>query len=535
MKIKQETRTFISRRGFIKTAAVGASATVLAGFDAKGIAKNKTVDIGWDKEADVVVVGYGGAGIVAAITAHDEGAKVLVLEKAPSRGGGNTAMSFGQCSCPTNAKDAADYLYAGCGGLDPGGSLTPRDVIEAWAEEVCKNKEWWDKMGIEHKVMTKAWTEFTDLPGASAMIFLDPVGKGQAVFSTLDKHAKNRGIEVMFDSPATELIQDPDTKEILGVKTNSRGDEKKIKARKGVILCTGGFEFNEEMKKDFLKCYPMKFYGWKYNTGDSVKMAQMVGADLWHMDMCAGGSCAWFPEDTLDVGYAIGLRSNNYILVDRSGRRYANERDMGGHHKGWVRYSEFSLKEAGYTRIPTYMIFDETARKAGPINESFEFTGREILPAELGGYPPWSDDNMAEIEKGWIKKGDTIESLAAAIGGKVDPALLKKSLDSYNSYCSAGKDPEFGRDTRTLKPVEAPPFYAVPLYPGMVCTHGGARRNGKAQILNPYKKPIPRLYSAGSFGSVYGRIYSVTAGNIGEVCAFGRIAGRNAAAEKPWS
>jgi predicted oxidoreductase len=97
------------------------------------------------------------------------------------------------------------------------------------------------------------------------------------------------------------------------------------------------------------------------------------------------------------------------------------------------------------------------------------------------------------------------------------------------------QDPEFDRSARSLKPVETPPYYAVSLYPGMVCTHGGARRNGKAQILDPDHKPIPRLYSAGSFGSVYGRIYSVTAGNIGEVCAFGRIAGRNAAAEKPWS
>jgi hypothetical protein len=158
----------LSRRDFIRTTAVGLGATAMTGFGANNArAKDKSSVKKWDHEADVVVVGYGGAGIVAAITAHDAGAKVLVLEKAPFRGGGSTSMSFGQCASPSNAKDAADYLYAGCGGLNPSGSVTPREVIEAWAEEVCKNKEWFDKMGIEHKVMTKSRTEFMNLPGGT--------------------------------------------------------------------------------------------------------------------------------------------------------------------------------------------------------------------------------------------------------------------------------------------------------------------------------------------------------------------------------
>jgi len=538
MRYNKESKDVLSRRGFIKTAAVGVGATVLAGLDKKdsNAAQNKSIIDHWDREADVVVVGYGGAGIVTAITAHDAGAKVLVVEKAPFRGGGSTAMSFGQCSCPTNAKDAADYLYAACGGLNPAGPVTPRDVIEAWAEEVCKNKEFYDKMGIEHKTMGRAWTEFMKLPGASAMVVLDPPGRGKGLFETLEKHVKTRGIEVTFDSPATDLIQDPDTKQILGVKVKSKGEEKKIKARKAVVLCTGGFEFNEEMKKDFLKCYPMKFYGWKFNTGDGVKMAQKVGADLWHMDMLAGGNCTWFPDDPVNTGYTVGARTSNFIWVNKFGSRYCNEREWAmEHHKGWTIFSEFSFAEPGYSRIPTYLIFDETEMKNGSIYESFESIGREILPTELGGHPSWSKDNKAEVEKGWIKKGDTLEDLAAAIGAQMDPSLLKTSVETYNGYCAAGKDLQFGRPASSLKPLETPPYYAVPLYPGLVCTHGGARRNGKAQILDPDKKPIPRLYSAGSFGSVYGRIYSVTGGNIGEVCAFGRIAGRNAAAEKPWS
>jgi succinate dehydrogenase/fumarate reductase flavoprotein subunit len=524
----------LSRRDFIKTTTVGVGATAMTGLASSDVkAKGKSQK--WDYEADVVVVGYGGAGVVAAITAHDAGAKVLVLEKAPFRGGGSTSMSFGQCASPSNAKDAADYLYAGCGGLDPSGSVTPRKVIEAWAEEVCKNKEWFDKMGIEHKVMTRSRTEFMNLPGASSMLLLNTTGMGQALFQKLDKHLKDRGIEVLFDSPAVELIQDQDTKQILGVRAKIKGEDKKIKAKRGVVLCTGGFEFNEEMKRDFMKCYPMKFYSWKYNTGDGVRMCQKIGADLWHMDMLAGGNCAWFPDDPINAGYTVSARSNNFIWVNKFGKRFCNEPYwVREHHKGWTIFSEFSFDGPGYSRIPAYLVFDETARKTGSVWETFKATGRETLPAELGGTTAWSKDNLAEIEKGWIKRGETIEALAAAIGSPMDATNMKASVESYNSYCAAGKDPEFDRSAQSLKPLETPPYYAVPLYPGLVCTHGGARKNGKAQILDTDQKPIPRLYSAGSFGSVYGRIYSVTGGNVGELCAFGRIAGRNAAAEKPW-
>jgi len=166
--MKNRKEESASRRGFIKTTALGVGAGVLTGLDNReSNAQNKANDDDWYKEADVVVVGYGGAGVVAAITAHDAGAKVLILEKAPFRGGGSTSLSFGVCSCPNNVKDAVDYLYAACGGLDPGGSTTPKEVVEAWAEEVCKNREWWEKMGIEYNTMMMP--EFRNLPGSSSM------------------------------------------------------------------------------------------------------------------------------------------------------------------------------------------------------------------------------------------------------------------------------------------------------------------------------------------------------------------------------
>ena len=120
MKPNKETRKVLSRRNFIKTTGVGVGAAALAGFSARS-GESAAIPEKWYKEADVVVVGYGGAGVVTAVTAHDAGAKVLVLEKAPFRGGGNTSICMGACASPTNVDDAVAYLWEGCGGNDPEG------------------------------------------------------------------------------------------------------------------------------------------------------------------------------------------------------------------------------------------------------------------------------------------------------------------------------------------------------------------------------------------------------------------------------
>jgi len=142
----------------------------------------------------------------------------------------------------------------------------------------------------------------------------------------------------------------------------------------------------------------------------------------------------------------------------------------------------------------------------------------------------WSDDNGAELAKGWIKQAETLRALAQIMG--LPPAVLEETIIRWNAHCHVGADADFGR-TKMLSPIQKAPFYAVELSPSMLNTQGGPRRNARSQVVRPDGSPIPRLYSAGELGSIYSYLYQGT-GNIGECLAFGRIAGRNGAAEQLW-
>jgi succinate dehydrogenase/fumarate reductase flavoprotein subunit len=546
MKYTKKTSDEVSRRGFIKNAAIGVCAAVASGLDVKDSSAKNRQDIGkWDYETDVAIIGYGGAGAVAAITSHDAGARVLVLEKAPIEGGGSTRMSGGQ-SAYIDAKDAAgaaEYLYTGSFGA------TPKDVCLAWAEEIAKNDDWLTEMGIKWMDMkppsgsgsrpSGKVADFPNFPGADALKSLMINGGGPAFFKAINEHIKKRGIEIMFDAPATDLIQDSSTKEILGVKARNKGKNITIKARKAVILCTGGFDFDEEMVKNFLRPIPVKFTGWRYNTGDGVRMAQAIGADLWHMNaLCSAGQAVVSPLSEIAWMYTRA-QGPNFIWVNRYGRRFACESPSWFDHRASMGYTMWDWsdkqKDAGYPSIPFYLIFDEKTRLAGSIGGAFGSMGVASIPKELGGISQnWSKDNSKEIELGWIKKSGSIKELGATLGDDIDPALLEESVTRWNGFCAAGKDQEFGRSER-LGPIETPPFYGLKMYPGGFNTLGGPRRNGRAQILDTKKNPIPRLYSAGALGSIAGHIYCVVGHNWSELMSFGRIAGRNAAAERPWS
>ena len=531
----------IDRRGFIKGAglvAAGAAVSSLAACTPPEPERDFWLPEKWDYETDVVVIGYGGAGASAAIVAKDEGADVLILEKVPIEGGGTTRMCMGMTWWASDPVRAANHLVALSFGT------VPPDVALAEAQQTLVMRQWLEGMGI-------VFTSVSDNPSAENPNVADSaairggaiVGQGPALFETFDREVKDRDIEILFDCEAHDLIQNPKTKEILGVKATYKGTEIAVKARKATALCCGGFMYNHEMLNNFLRMYPFVSYGWRYNTGDGITMAQKVGAKLWHTNFVIGRGTAWFADLEPAVAGFIGgtPRTQNYILVDKFGKRYGNENLPS--HSALLNMGDFDQRSSEYTRIPIYVIFDETARKAGGLCSA---AGGCMIPTEIGGHPAWSADNMTEVNKGWIKKGNTVAELAAELGKAtpstqkmgIPPAIVSNNLvaavERYNGFCKGGVDEDFGITTASLQPIETPPFYGMPLWPGCSDNPGGPKRNAKAQVLDPHDNPIPRLYEAGSVGPAIGLLYVRGGAFIVDAMTFGMIAGKNMAAEEAW-
>lgn len=479
----------------------------------------------WNKETDVIVVGFGGAGAAAAISAHDAGARVLLLEKNPE-GGGNTQYSGGTIREYLDVDKATTYIE----------QLTyqsvPRDHIQVFVEECMQNPGWLKELGAD---MERA--DSAGFPDAPHVVFphlagADGVGGrfhakatagggfGGSVWSVLCGNVTNRNIEIMYDTPAKHLIRN-EHGEIVGVVAEGTEGEIRVRARRAVILASGGFEFNMDMQDQFLG-FRYGALGNPANTGDGIKMALELGADLWHMSAlsCTVGYC--IPEIPAPV--AQMMQVGGYIYVDQNGRRFVDETGTDTHAFN-MSFSYLDFKSLTYPRDPSYTVFDEDTRRAGPIAKS-----GSMLMGRSTNFYTWSSDNLAEIEKGWIESAESVAELAVKIGMR--PDILQQTVSDYNHYAVGGYDPDFGRPAHHLVPIVRPPFYAIATRAVLINTQGGPKRNARAQVLDVEGQPIKRLYSAGELGSIWGIIYP-GAGNVSESVAIGRLAGRNAAAEMP--
>jgi succinate dehydrogenase/fumarate reductase flavoprotein subunit len=482
----------------------------------------------WDEEADVVVVGFGAAGMAASVTAHELGANVILLEKAPEgKHGGNTRVA-GQGYLNTSSADlAADYLRALCGPY-----TVPEPMVKVWSEEMCKNNDWLASLGAdpqEHQ-HPPVGIEFPELPGSDCVHkFHDGETYGYSLtWKRFEAIVKERPIRIIYEAPAKELIQDNETKAIHGVKAIRAGKPINVKARKGVILTCGGFENNQQMIRDYLPGVPYCYTsGSPFNEGDGITMAMTVGADLWHMNNYAGPSMALkVPE----VPTSFSMQALHYskvlpggmIVVGPDARRFSDEKFKTRHGKVPINNRWLPLP----TPCPMYLIIDHAHFSAGPLYDAKPSHGWTQIVEKYD----WSTDNSRELAKGWIQKAETLAILAERIG--LDASVLTETITEWNQFCAGGKDEDFGR-TLMLEPFGAGPYYAVELSPSMLNTQGGPRRNEHAQIVRPDSSPIPRLYSAGELGSIYSYLYQGT-GNLGECLAFGRIAARNAVAEASW-
>jgi hypothetical protein len=264
-------------------------------------------------------------------------------------------------------------------------------------------------------------------------------------------------------------------------------------------------------------------------------MALRIGAALSRVGSIAGRVICAIPERR--HGLRIGMNTSgvgkpNEIVVDNHGRRYASERRITKDPSRYIFYKEalqFDTVSLTYPRIPSWMVFDSVMMRRGPIVS--------VAAAAYNGID-WGADNQNALRNGWIMKGDTLEALAARIGehtdnrGLMDAAALARSVETWNRHCAAGHDADFEREPGTMGPVSEPPFYAIPLYPGGPNTKGGLRADAQRRVLDWDDRPIARLYAAGEICSVFQFVYQ-GGGNLAEGITFGRVAGRNAAAEQP--
>lgn len=467
--------------------------------------------VAWDAEYDVVVAGFGIAGASSALTAAQDGADVLIVEKAPKTEAGGNSIACMQYVCISTDVDATvNYMKSLRGSFS-----TPSDtMIETYAVEAAKNLDWLKTLGAPNPVIIEGHAEYPEMTGSSSLPYFTvdgtPGGNGAAYKLVASKVEAMDNVDIWYEAPAVHLIQDPATKIVHGVSVSVDGKTVNVRAKNGVILATGGYECNAEMLENYAnepKAYSLGHA--VYNTGDGIVMAQEVGAKLWHMGHIVG-HIDFIDEQTLYAPFRLAPKAANAgaIFVGGDATRFMNETYAYHHGKYYFSGSWITLPHPE----TMWMIFDENVMNAGPLFGSF------------------SEDNSAEIEKGWITVGDSVADLAAKIG--LDAETLANTIDEYNVLCENGEDIYFGRDAKYLLSIKTEgKLYAMPLFQSLVNTMGGPERNENGEIIGLDNNPIPHLYEAGELGDIWSNGYQAGC-NFGGGMIFGRISGHNAAAVK---
>ncbi len=518
----------MNRRRFLTVTASGAGATAASGLVGPAPAMANAPERAWDREVDVVIIGYGGAGAAAAIAARDAGARVLIIEKSES-GGGSTRYSGGFFVSPREVEGAVDYLMYCARAADGHHYDIDRESLTVWAEEAQHNADWIGELGGDPFVTLRGWY---DVPGAEEYQTWQPRpdSTGIGLWQVLDDAVKERGIEVIFDAAGSDLVtrevrHDDGTTgaEVLGIVAGQGAESIAIRAAKAVILTTGGFDYDETMKQSYMRSYPIYSTGHPDVTGDGIKLAAKAGAALWRLTGTSANVCHKF--DGVEVAYPSALQLNaaarSMIMVDRNARRFINE--ALPYDTVSKSLDHFDAPSQSFPRNPCWLVFDDTTRLAGSVG----------LPVPIGApIYDWSADNSEEIAKGWILEASSVAELAEQM--EVDAQTLESTVARYNEGAREELDPDFGR-SMGLRPLEGERFFAIRAYPGLWATGGGPRIDTSARVLDSAHRPVPRLYAAGSASSFcFSFLYPQSGTAIGDCFAMGRIAGRHAGALEDW-
>ncbi len=482
----------LSRRNFISGALLAgmglAGAGVLTACSGNGgEAKQEGGDnsgITWDKEADVVILGSGAAGMYGCVVAADNGLTPLLLEKQPeSTAGGDLRVSGGYLM--GNATDITQLTAAAYG-----------TVSEEWIQEINEYADEAIQWVIDHGCEWTDGKEYTSV-----------VGGGPAIYECLRDYLVDEGIEIMYETPGTALITDNDGV-VVGVVAGSSDSPINVKAKYGVLIATGSYTMNPDLMTEFH--LPGREYysiGGKYLTGDGLIMAGNKGARLSKLarSLEPDTLVAKAASEEFGIGITASLpRGGAFIYVNQDGNRFMDETFNLMHNKGTLPTMDFTgtmmgcrAGEEGYLNDRMYEIVDQATFEQFSLgNTQLHMTWANVI--EEDGYV-WSEDNQTELSKGWVLKGDTLADLAKQID--VDPAALQEAVDAYNAACAAGAD-EFGRSADSLVPFGSGPYYAIELAVSILYSIGGLTTDDNGRTLNWSNEPIPRLYSAGNVGEV---------------------------------
>ena len=285
---------------------------------------------------------------------------------------------------------------------------------------------------------------------------------------------------------ARRLITSPEG-EVLGILAEDGNRPLRIRAERGVILATGGFENSPELCRQYFRAMPVYPLCTMSNTGDGIIMAQKAGAALWHMWHFHGSYGFKVPDFPFAFrSFLRGSRSPHvvvpWVLIDQGGRRFVNEYPPALQDTGARDLDRLDPETATYPRIPAYAIFDDAGRRLGPIADV-------IINDE--SYPPftWSVDNSAEIARGWIHQADTLPALAAQIG--VPEKALQETVAGWNAAYAAGEDRDYGRQRSSMAPIAAAPFCAAPVWPIVTNTQGGPAHDVEQRVLDSVRRAHP--------------------------------------------